>query len=249
MILTDDNFATIVDAVEYGRGLYDNLVKYLRFQMAVLIAFIICFLLAAFFNIAEGQPFTPLQVLWINFAVQVPIAMALGFDRPLPGLMKRKPRPPTAPIFMMGAWVRLAEMGVIAAIGTLIVRWAYEPSIGPVASSTMSMATFGVYNIFIGFCARSTSGSIFTRDMFDRQQVKMYGLAILLLFIATALNFLQRILGTSDLSFDQWMTCIGIAFSVVIVEEIIKFFVRRREKGAVTGEVGAPAPSTSAPVA
>jgi len=150
---------------------------------------------------------------------------------------------------MMGAWVRLAEMGVIAAIGTLIVRWAYEPSIGPVASSTMSMATFGVYNIFIGFCARSTSGSIFTRDMFDRQQVKMYGLAILLLFIATALNFLQRILGTSDLSFDQWMTCIGIAFSVVIVEEIIKFFVRRREKGAVTGEVGAPAPSASAPVA
>ncbi|HET9224790.1 MAG TPA: HAD-IC family P-type ATPase, partial [Roseiflexaceae bacterium] len=78
MILTDDNFATIVGAVEYGRGLYDNLVKYLRFQMAALIGFIVCFLLAAFFNIANGQPFNPLQVLWINFAIQVPIAMALG---------------------------------------------------------------------------------------------------------------------------------------------------------------------------
>jgi Ca2+-transporting ATPase len=241
MILTDDNFATIVGAVEYGRGLYDNLVKYLRFQMEVLIAFIVCFLLAAFFNIASGQPFNPLQVLWINFAIQVPIAMALGFDRPLPGLMDRKPRPPTAPIFTAGVWVRLALIGIIAAVGTLLVRWAYEPTVGPAVAATMSMVTFGIYNIFIGLCARSSSGSMFTRDLFDRNQLKFYGMAVVLLFIATTLTFMQRIFGTTELTFDQWVTCIVIALSVVIVEEIIKVFVRRREKDEVKGGVGAPA--------
>jgi Ca2+-transporting ATPase len=249
MILTDDNFATIVGAVEYGRGLYDNLVKYLRFQMEALIAFIVCFLLAAFFNIAAGQPFNPLQVLWINFAIQVPIAMALGFDRPLPGLMERKPRPPTAPIFTAGVWVRLALIGLIVAVGTLIVRWAYEPAVGAAVAGTMSMVTFGVYNIFIGLEARSTSGSIFTRDLLDLNQEKLYGIAVLLLFIATALTFMQRILKTADLTFDQWMTCIAVAFSVVIVEEIIKFFVRRRQEGVMKGGVGAPASSAGAPIA
>ena len=78
MILTDDNFATIVRAVEYGRELYDNLSKYIRFQMAALVGFIATFLGAAIFSIAGGIPFSPLAVLWINFVVQVPIAIALG---------------------------------------------------------------------------------------------------------------------------------------------------------------------------
>jgi Ca2+-transporting ATPase len=79
--------------------------------------------------------------------------------------------------------------------------------------------------------------------------VKLYGLAILLLFIATALPFMQRIFNTADLSFDQWVTCIVVAFSVVIVEEIIKVFVRRRQKGPVKGEMGAPASSAGASIA
>ncbi len=103
MILTDDNFATIVRAVEYGRELYDNLSKYIRFQMAALVGFIATFLGAAIFSIADGIPFSPLAVLWINFVVQVPIAIALGFDKPLPGLMARKPRPLAEPVLNVPA--------------------------------------------------------------------------------------------------------------------------------------------------
>ena len=106
MILTDDNFATIVRAVEYGRELYDNLSKYIRFQMAALVGFIATFLGAAIFSIADGIPFSPLAVLWINFVVQVPIAIALGFDKPLPGLMDRKPRPLAEPVLNVPQWVR-----------------------------------------------------------------------------------------------------------------------------------------------
>ena len=105
MILTDDNFATIVKAVEYGRAIYDNLANYIRFQMTALVAFIASYLGAAFFAIAGGVPFTPLIVLWINFFVQVPIAIALGFDKPGSGLMERKPRPLSQPVLSrtMGA--------------------------------------------------------------------------------------------------------------------------------------------------
>ncbi len=97
MILTDDNFATIVTAVEGGRALYDNLMKYVRVQMIMLAGFILTFVGAGIFAIASGVPLTPLQILWINFAVDILLALGLGFDAPSPGLMQRRPRPPSSP--------------------------------------------------------------------------------------------------------------------------------------------------------
>ena len=122
MILTDDNFATIVKAVEYGRAIYDNLAKYIRFQMGMLSAFIISYLGATIFGILGGVPFSTLVVLWINFLVQIPIAMALGFDKPSPGLMERKPRPLSQPVLSRSQWVRLVFTGLLIAIGTLVIE-------------------------------------------------------------------------------------------------------------------------------
>ena len=126
MILTDDNFATIVKAVEYGRAIYDNLSKYIRFQMGMLAAFIITYLGAAFFGILGGVPFSALVVLFINFLIQVPIAIALGFDKPSPGLMERKPRPLSQPVLSGSQWVRLVFMGLLVAIGTLASRGSLQ---------------------------------------------------------------------------------------------------------------------------
>ena len=98
MILTDDNFATIVKAVELGRGLYDNLVKYIRFQMGVLAGLIITFLGASILNIVSGIPFLPLQTLWVNFTTQVFQSIGLGYGEPSEGLMERRPRKPEQPI-------------------------------------------------------------------------------------------------------------------------------------------------------
>src|SRR5207237_4674411 len=94
MILTDDNFATIVKAVELGRGLYDNLTAYIRFQVGVLTGFIVTFLGASIFNVVGGVPFLPLQTLYVNFTTQVFQAVGLGYGKPAEGLMARKPRPP-----------------------------------------------------------------------------------------------------------------------------------------------------------
>ena len=103
MILTDDNFATIVTAVEGGRGLYDNLMKYVRVQMIMLAGFILMFVGAGIFDIANGSPLLPLQILWINFAIDVLLAIGLGFDAPTPGLMNRRPRSPDEPVIARGA--------------------------------------------------------------------------------------------------------------------------------------------------
>ncbi len=100
MILTDDNFATIVTAVEGGRGLYDNLMKYVRIQMIIIVGFILAFVGAGIFDVVDGIPITPLQILWINFAIDVVLAVGLGFDVPTAGLMARKPRPIGEPVIV-----------------------------------------------------------------------------------------------------------------------------------------------------
>jgi Ca2+-transporting ATPase len=134
MILTDDNFATIVKAVEFGRGIYENLSNFIRFQMTNLVAYIVAYLGAAFFYIAGGVPFAPFVVLWINFLVQVPVAISLGFDEPAPGLMERKPRPISQPVLSSSQWVRIGFIGILMAAGTLIVEAGAEP----VAAATMA---------------------------------------------------------------------------------------------------------------
>jgi Ca2+-transporting ATPase len=236
MILTDDNFATIVKAVEYGRALYDNLAKYIRFEMAKLIGFIASFLGAAIFAIAGGIPFTPLMILWVNFAIDVPIAIALGFGKPSGGLMERKPRAVHAPVVSRQQWIIIALLGLVMAGGTLLVLAFASPvgGVSTVVATSMALATFMLFQLFAGFEARDEFQTMFTRNIVDdRRQLFLYGLALLLTFLVTQVRFLQRIFGTNALSLEQWLVCIGVAATLVVVDEIIKFFLRRTQ-----GKVG-----------
>jgi len=227
MILTDDNFATIVKAVEYGRAIYDNLSKYIRFQMGMLSAFIISYLGAALFTILGGVPFEALVVLYINFLVQVPIAIALGFDKPSSGLMDRKPRPLSQPVLSRSQWIRLIFMGLLIAVGTLVIETTFE-SDNIALAATMGFAVFSMFNVALGLSDRSETGTVFTMDTVgDRRQLGLYGLALLLALLATELGFLQRILGTISLTFNQWLLCIGLALLLLLVDEVVKFFMRR----------------------
>ena len=123
MILTDDDFSTIVRAVRIGRGLYDNLKKYIEFQMGALIGFIVTFLGASIFNIVGGVPFVPLQTLWVNFTTQVFQAIGLGYGEPSPGLMGRKPRPEKEPILNRPLLIWLTIAGLVLGGTTLGVIW------------------------------------------------------------------------------------------------------------------------------
>src|SRR5205814_4226689 len=123
MILTDDNFATIIKAVELGRGLYDNLTKYIRFQMGVLVGFIVTFLGASIFSVAGGVPFLPLQTLWVNFTTQVFQAIGLGYGKASEDVMERKPRPVNEPLLSRPLLLWLGLIGLVMGLGTLGVIW------------------------------------------------------------------------------------------------------------------------------
>jgi len=241
MILTDDNFATIVSAVEFGRGIYDNLFNFIRFQMTSLVAYIASYLGAAFFFITGGVPFAPLVVLWINFLVQVPVALALGFDKPAPDLMERRPRPPSQPVLTRMQWVRIGVIGILTAAGTLFLAAGAEPA-GITVAATMAFVVFSLFCVSRGFSCRSETKSAFNRDVLhDRHQVMLYGLALLLTFLPTELHFLQRGLGLTSLDGDQWLLCIGFAIALLLVDEAIKVFLRSSRGHE------APAPAMAAP--
>ncbi len=232
MILTDDNFATIVKAVEYGRAIYDNLSNFIRFQMTALVAFIASYLGAALFVIAGGVPFTPFVVLWINFLIQVPVAVALGFGKPTTGLMERKPRPLAQPVLSRSQWVRITFLGLLMAIGTLVLE-AYYAGAGTGVAVTMAFVVFSFFNIVIGLSSRSETGTAFTREILsDGNQVKLYGLALLLILLPTELDFLQRFLGLTSLSLNQWLLCAAFAIALLLIDEVIKIFLRRRHAAA-----------------
>jgi Ca2+-transporting ATPase len=230
MILTDDNFATIVKAVEYGRHIYNNLSNFVRFQMTQLVAFIASYLLAAFFVVLGGTPFTPFVVLFLNFLITVPLAVALGFDKPAPDLMEKRPRPLKQPILSRSQWVRIAFIGILTAIVTIYVEWTYE-SVGAATAATMGFVAFALLSVAMGLSARSETKTAFNRDIFyDRNQLLLYGIAIGMTILSTELSVFQKILGLTSLNGSQWLICIGFAVALLLVDEVIKVFLRRRRQ-------------------
>jgi Ca2+-transporting ATPase len=240
MILTDDNFATIVGAVEYGRALYDNLLKYLRFQMSTLVAYIAIFIGAGIFAIAGGIPLDPLQILWLNMVIDIPIAVALGFDEPTGGLMQRSPRPVGAPVLSTSNWVRLCVQGFVMTVGTLVAYQIGEANYSLAVASTMLLTTLSLFHLAAGLLARDQVRTIFSRAAIPGPtQLRRYGLALLAIILVTEIGFLQRVFSVVHLTLAQWGICTGIALSLVAVEEVIKFFIRRRARAAVPADRGA----------
>ena len=171
MILTDDNFATIVKAVELGRGLYDNLVKYIRFQMGVLAGMIVTFLGASILNIVSGIPFLPLQTLWVNFTTQVFQSVGLGYGEPSEGLMERRPRKPEQPILTRSDTRWFVIAGLVMAAATLAVIAGAEHDEGEELARTMGMTTFAIANLVFSFTARDELRSVFSLGHLQRPHV------------------------------------------------------------------------------
>ena len=229
MILTDDNFATIVNAVAYGRTLYDNLVKYLRFQMSTLVAYIAIFLASGALNIAGGVPLNPLQILWLNMVIDIPIAIALGFDEPTKGLMQRAPRPVGAPVLSKGDWVRLCIQGAVMTVGALVAYQIGDSQDSAIVGATMLLTCLSLFHVVAGFLSRDQLRTIFDRDSIPgTAQLRRYGISIVAIVAITGLDVLQRIFGTTALTLNQWLICIGLALTLLVVEELVKVVLRRR---------------------
>jgi Ca2+-transporting ATPase len=244
MILTDDNFATIVKAVELGRAIYDNLLRYIRYQMGTLFGFIFTFLGAGIFNIATGTPFLPLQTLWINFTVNVFQAIGLGFGEPAPGLMQRKPRSATDPILPRARMIRLILVGLWAAVGALAVIYFVGRGSSIEHARTMGMTTFSIFCLVLGLTAADERASVFSAQIIRNPTlIRTTLLSIVTIIIATELRFFQSLLDTTSLSLREWAICLGVGGSIVVLSEVWKFFLRRRPD---TSAEAVPEPETVA---
>jgi Ca2+-transporting ATPase len=225
MILTDDNYATIVKAVGLGRSVYDNLLRFIRFQMAGLFGFIATFLGSALLNILGGIPFLPLQTMWLNFTVNVFQAIGLGYGSPREGLMAVPPRPKEQRLIPPRLMRWLVITGLVMAAGTLgVLAWA-DANFGDVIARTMGVTTFSLFRLFSSLETADEDESLFAGTILGNRPLLIgTGLSVLTIILATELGFLQRILGTVSLTADQWAVCILVSLSLILVEEGRKLF-------------------------
>jgi P-type Ca2+ transporter type 2C len=244
MILTDDNFATIIRAVENGRALYDNLMKYIRFQMGTLFAWILTFLGAALFDILNGIPLQPLQVLLINFTIIIFLAIGLGLGNPTPGLMQQAPRKASEQIMPRRLALSLVVSGLMRAVSTLgVILFAVNSmNWGNTVAQTMAIVTFGFACIFFALESNDQLHSVFSRETLESHRlIQMCGWSVLVLFLITAPDFMHKIFATADLTAVQWIICIVFGSLVLWTAEIEKFFRRQAAKATITESGTEPA--------
>ena len=240
MILTDDNFATIVRAVSEGRKLYDNMLKYIRFMLVALVAYIVTFLAASILNIAGGEPFSATQILWINFLITAPVGIALGMDKETPGLMNRMPRPREASIMTAAVVTTVGLVGVFmaAAINVLIVvgENQYDKT---VIGSTMGLVAFSLMLAVAAYESRDQKGTILRVETFDNKALNITIVIELVLALLIARGgALSGLLGTVSLSGGQWLIGAAPAVLLFVLWELGKLLARRGEK---SGHEVAPA--------
>jgi P-type Ca2+ transporter type 2C len=239
MILTDDNFGTLVHAVELGRTIYAKVVSYVRYQMTQLLALVLLFLAATAFDINSGVAMTPLMVLFLNFFISVFPVIVIMLDPGDPEVMNRPPRDPNVPITNPAAvsrWVLYGAVLFLAALVPLVfgpdTLYIDQPSV----SMTMCFVVVGLGTVFSGLVMRRDPSSGLTPPVLGA--IKILVIPAALVVLATELSFMQRGLLTASLDGLQWLACLGLALVLPVVVEVDKWIRRRR----------LPAPTPSRPV-
>jgi len=225
MVLTDDNFATIVGAVKEGRTIYDNIVKFVRFQLATNIGAILTVLGAQLLGLP--LPFTAIQILWINIIMDGPPAMTLGIEPARHGVMDEPPRAREARILTLPRFTRLLAYGAVMAAGTIGV-FSYSLSSGGKAHAlTLAFTTFVLFQFFNVFNARAEHDSAFNRQFFANGKLwaALTGV-IMLQVVVVHWEPAQAIFDTVDLTLNDWARSLAIASSILFLEEARKLSLR-----------------------
>jgi len=251
MVLTDDNYASIVAAVEQGRIIYSNIRKFVFFLLSSNVAEIMIIFLATLAGLPA--PLTAIQLLWLNLITDGAPALALAMEKGDPDTMDRKPRAKSEPIInrVMGVGIVIQTIAQTAAVLTAFVLgliWHLEAGahipagMNPLVyllqhdwrgvdvqtAETMAFITLSLCELFRAYTVRSERASIFRIGLFSNRYMQYaVGLSITLLVAVTAIPFLQPIFNTHFPSANEWAVVIGLALIPATSEEITKFFLRR----------------------
>lgn len=239
MILTDDNFATIVHAVEQGRGIFSNIKKSIQYLLSCNIGEIITIFVATALNFHQ-MPLVAIQLLWLNLVTDSLPALALGMEPVEPGVMKQKPRDSRKSIFADGFAASMIFYGVLVGAITLAAYWLGEyvlsdPNIADGTANTMAFATLVFGELTRAFAVRSETRSIFSIGVFSNSAMnKAFVVSLAMQLAVLFIPFLQEIFKVQSLTGTEWIIVIALSLVPLIVSEITKAF---RRQGNTTEDV------------
>jgi Ca2+-transporting ATPase len=253
MVLTDDNYASIVAAVEQGRIIYANIRKFVFFLLSSNVAEIMVIFLATLAGLPT--PLTAIQLLWLNLITDGAPALALAMEKGDPDIMSHKPRARSEPIingtmrvgiliqtitqtsavllaFILGLiWHLEAGAHIPAGVSPLVYLLQHDwRGLDVETAETMAFVTLSLCELFRAYTVRSERASLFKIGVFsNRYMLLATGASILLLLLVCAVPFLQVVFNTHFLSVWEWSVVLGLALIPAISEEITKFFLRLRD--------------------
>jgi Ca2+-transporting ATPase len=253
MVLTDDNYASIVSAVEQGRIIYSNIRKFVFFLLSSNVAEIMIIFLATLAGLPA--PLTAIQLLWLNLITDGAPALALAMEKGDPDIMDRKPRLKSEPIINGSMGIGIGVQTVMqtgAVLGAFVTGLIWHLEAGAVIPSgmnalsyvlqhdwrgidvqtaeTMAFATLSLCELFRAYTVRSERASLFAIGIFSNPYMQYaVVLSIALLLLVCSVPFLQPIFNTHFLSPPEWGVVLGLALLPAVAEEITKYFLRLRE--------------------
>ena len=242
MVLADDNFATIINAVEEGRRIYDNIRKVIQFLLSANIAEVLSVFVATLIGFTIFQP---VQLLWINLITDSLPALALGMEEAEGDVMKRKPRNASDGVFAGGMGLDIAFQGVIITLLVLASFFAgvyfdmgYIDIADMIAGNadaegvTMAFITLSMVEIFHSFNMRSRRASIFSMKKQNKWLWGAAALALALTVVPVEVDFLAEVFGFMPLPIHALLTALGLAFLIIPIMEVYKAIMRKVEKDA-----------------
>src|SRR5215475_8884649 len=259
IVLTDDNFASIVKAIEEGRGIYDNIQKYLLYLLSTnsgeLLTMFGGVMFAGVLGLVSAEPglFLPLlaaQLLWINLVTDGPPALALGVDPKDRDAMERRPRQRGSGILLTEDWIRLGGVGLLMMIGTLAVLDAYYPGglftlfasgSGPnladeTHARTMAFTTLMMFQLFNVYNCRSAWRSAFSGFFENKWLLGAVALSLGMHVLVIYVPFLQTAFHTVPLSSLDWAVATAVAATLLIGMEVVKLALRAEHRPAAVRE-------------
>ncbi|MBP7355082.1 MAG: cation-translocating P-type ATPase [Longilinea sp.] len=258
MVLTDDNYASIVSAVEQGRIIYANIRKFVFFLLSSNVAEIMIIFLATLAGVPT--PLTAIQLLWLNLLTDGAPALALAMEKGDPDVMERAPRPKKEPIInksmRLGIGIQtIMQTGAVLTAFAIGLIWELQHTAGitipdgmnPIwfliqfndwvhvadvkTAETMAFVTLSLCELFRAYTVRSERASVFRLGLFSNKYMQYaVALSIVLMLLVVNVPFLQTVFNTHFLSWDKWLTVVGLALLPAIAEEFTKLYLRKSEQ-------------------
>nr|WP_228001714.1 cation-transporting P-type ATPase [Nocardia australiensis] len=229
MVLTDDNFGTLITAIRLGRDIYDKIVSYIRYQMSKLFSLVLLFLVASVFDINDGVALTPLMVLFQHFFITLfPVAVIM-VDPPAPNLMSKPPRDPSVPIAnrtAFGQWLAYGFLQFAVTLAAMLLAPGNLSTTTANVPMTMAFVVLSFGSILSGLAMRRDPESGFAPPLLGA--LKILSIPVVVTVFAVELGFLQDLLMTTSLTGGQWLACLGWSLIVPVVIESGKALGRRR---------------------